>query len=228
MSDVEAGDAGAVPPAVEEKKTKAAKGGKASPKKKTIVKTVPASTHPKYSKMITDAITSLKERNGSSRQAIVKYILANFDVGKDERTANNHVKMSLRASIKNGSLKQSKGVGASGSFKLGESSKSEKKPVKKASPSKEAKSKSLSKVKKPKAAKASKTVKAKAEKASPKKSTKKAKSPKKAAKTKSPKKGKSPKARKGKKSPAKKVKAAEKSEAADSGSADEEPAAESS
>ena len=33
--------------------------------------------HPKYSEMIAAAIVALKERNGSSRQAIVKYIAKN-------------------------------------------------------------------------------------------------------------------------------------------------------
>ena len=43
----------------------------ASPKKKSA----PAE-HPKYIDMISAAITSLKERKGSSRQAIVKFVKA--------------------------------------------------------------------------------------------------------------------------------------------------------
>jgi histone H1/5 len=35
--------------------------------------------------MVGKAIAALKERGGSSRQAILKYIMANFNVGKDER-----------------------------------------------------------------------------------------------------------------------------------------------
>jgi hypothetical protein len=34
--------------------------------------------------MVGKAIVALKERGGSSRQAILKYIMANFNVGKDE------------------------------------------------------------------------------------------------------------------------------------------------
>jgi hypothetical protein len=42
--------------------------------------------------------------------------MANFNVGKDAKTVNVHLKLSLRAGVKNKSLKQSKGTGASGSF----------------------------------------------------------------------------------------------------------------
>ena len=70
--------------------------------------------HPKYSKMIGEALAALKDRGGSSRQAILKYIVANYNVDKDEKVVNQHLKMSLRAGIKNGMLKQSKGTGASG------------------------------------------------------------------------------------------------------------------
>jgi hypothetical protein len=51
--------------------------------------------------------------------AILKYIMANFNVGKDAKTVNVHLKLSLRAGVKNKSLKQSKKTGASGSFKIG-------------------------------------------------------------------------------------------------------------
>lgn len=93
---------------------------KAARAKKTPAKLKKPSTHPKYSIMIRDAIGALKERGGSSRQALLKYIVANFNVGKGEKTVNSHLKLALRAGIKNGSLRQSKGTGASGSFRLGE------------------------------------------------------------------------------------------------------------
>jgi hypothetical protein len=54
--------------------------------------------------------------------------MANFNVGKDAKTVNVHLKLSLRAGVKNKSLKQSKGTGASGSFKIGEVVKPKKKP----------------------------------------------------------------------------------------------------
>ena len=75
--------------------------------------------HPKYSEMIKQALAALKERGGSSRQAVLKYIMANFNVGRDEASVNTHLKMALKAGVKNSTLKQSKGTGAAGSFKLG-------------------------------------------------------------------------------------------------------------
>ena len=142
-----------------------------TPKKKSAAKPKKPADHPKYCDMIKAAVGALKERGGSSRQAVLKYIMKNFNVGKDEKVVNQHLKLALRAGVKNGGLKQSKGTGASGSFRLGEAAKKVPTPKK---------------VKKPKAAKPKKAK-------SPKKATKpkKAKSPKKVAtpkKTKSPKK----------------------------------------
>lgn len=87
--------------------------------KKVQGKSAAAADHPKYSEMIKQALAALKERGGSSRQAVLKYIMANFKVGRDEASVNSHLKMALRAGVKNSSLKQSKGTGASGSFRLG-------------------------------------------------------------------------------------------------------------
>jgi len=166
----------------------------ASPKKKAPKAKKPAN-HPKYSEMIKAAITTLKERGGSSRQAILKYISANYKVGDN---AASHLKLALRAGVKNGSLAQSKGTGASGSFKLG---------AKKEAPKKKPAAKK-SAAKKPAAKKAKSPKKAKkpAAKKSPKKAAKKpaAKKPAKkpAAKKASPKK--KPAAKKAAKKPAKK------------------------
>ena len=155
-------------------------------KPKKVAKPKKPSTHPKYSEMIKQAVTSLKERGGSSRQAILKYIMKNFNVGTDEKGVNARLKMALKAGVSKGSLKQAKGTGASGSFRIGESVKA-KKP-------KAAKPKAP-KAKKPKAKKPAGEKKAKA---------KKAKSPKKKAAAK-PKKSPAKKAPKPKKSPAKKA-----------------------
>jgi len=84
-------------------------------------KTKTTSSHPKYSAMIKQAITHLNDRNGTSKAAILKYILANYKV--NSATANQHLKSALRAGTKNKSLKQTKGIGASGSFKLAASTK---------------------------------------------------------------------------------------------------------
>ena len=101
-------------------------------------KPVPAADHPSYREMIGEAIVALKERGGSSRQAILKYVMANYKVGSETTKINARVKTALKAGVKAGALKQAKGTGAAGSFKLGEK-KAEKKPKAK-------------KVKKPKAA----------------------------------------------------------------------------
>jgi histone H1/5 len=110
-------------PAAGDAKTKTPK-KKAPAGSKTAKK---PSDHPKYSEMVHQALASLKERGGSSRQAILKYIMKNFKVGNDENVVNTHLKMSLRAGLKNASLKQSKGTGAAGSFRLGEEAKKPKK-----------------------------------------------------------------------------------------------------
>ena len=161
---------------------------KAAPKK-------PAD-HPKYSEMIVAAVGALKDRKGTSKQAIVKYIAANYKVGD---SANTHVKAALKRMVTSGALKQVKGAGASGSFKLAEKPK----VVKKKKPA----------AKKPAAKKATPKKAAKkpaAKKATPKKAAKKP-AAKKAAKKTTPKKAKKPAA---KKPAAKKVKKTPKKKAA--------------
>ena len=122
---------------------------KAAPKK-------PAE-HPKYIDMISAAIVALKERNGSSRQAITKYITANYKV-KDN--AGVHIKLALKKGVTSGALIQTKGAGASGSFKV----KKVEKPKKPAA----AKKPAAKKVKKP-AAKKPAVKKAATKKSTPKK-----------------------------------------------------------
>ena len=156
---------------------KKAKAAAAKPKKEKA----PAS-HPKYIEMAVAALNALKERSGSSRQAILKYITSNFAVGQDQKVVATHLKLALKRGVDTGAIKHVKGTGASGSFKANpEAKKKEKKP------------------KKPKAAKKAKVTKPKKVKTETKaaKSPVKAKSPKKAAK--------SPKIAKPSKSPAKKT-----------------------
>ena len=80
-----------------------------TPKKKTSKPKKPA-THPKYSEMIAKAVGALKERGGSSRAAILKYIIKNYNVGSNTTVLNSHLKMALRAGVKSKSLKQVKGM----------------------------------------------------------------------------------------------------------------------
>lgn len=84
-------------------------------KKPTANKKKPAN-HPPYAAMIRAAILALKDRKGSSRQAIEKYIKANFkDLGDHP---GSHLKLALKRGADSGRLVHVKGVGASGSFKL--------------------------------------------------------------------------------------------------------------
>lgn len=136
------------------------KGGE---KKKAAAKKPAA--HPKYSEMIAAAVGALKERSGSSRQAILKYISANYKVSD---SAGTHVKLALKRGVAGGALKQVKGTGASGSFKLAEKPKKVvKKTPKKPAAKKVVKKKAAAKkpaAKKPAAKKAAKKPAKKAKK----------------------------------------------------------------
>merc|ERR1711934_179101 len=143
-------------------KSKAAKAKKASKPK------APAA-HPTYIQMVSAAITALKERNGSSRQAVLKYIMANYKLGNDQKPVNSRLKIALRNGTEKGVLSNvGKSTGASGSFKLAEKAA---KPKKAKTPKKAAKKPAG---KKPAAKKATPKKKA-AAKAKPKKSPAKAK-----------------------------------------------------
>ena len=109
-SSASASNAAASPKASKGKKSKA--GSAASKAKKANA----TSAHPKYAVMVKQALIQLGNRNGSSRALILKYIISNYKV--NAATANQHLKSALRAGTKNKSLKQVKGVGASGSFKV--------------------------------------------------------------------------------------------------------------
>merc|ERR1711963_245301 len=116
------------------------------------------STHGTYASMIAAAITALKDKKGSSRQAIVKYIMANNNLdGADAKAVNGRTKLALKKGLEKGVLKNSKGAGVTGSFKLAEKPK-----VKK-----EKKPKAKKPAKKPKAAKKSPAKKAKPAKKAP-------------------------------------------------------------
>ncbi|CAK8676419.1 unnamed protein product [Clavelina lepadiformis] len=81
----------------------------------TAKKASAPSAHPTYQEMISKAIATGKERGGSSRQAIIKYIKANYKVGDN---AEKQVRLQLPKLVLKGVLSRPKGKGASGSFKL--------------------------------------------------------------------------------------------------------------
>jgi len=130
--------------------------GKAKKEKKPVqAKTVP--NHPKYSKMITTALGALKHRSGSSRQAILKYICANYRV--DDKKAATQTRLALKRMTTGGELRMAKEKGkGAGCYKLAASSeKSEKSRL----PKKAKKAETTKKVKKPATAKKTKVTKAK-------------------------------------------------------------------
>ena len=94
--------------------------------KKTATKK--PSEHPTFAVMIAAAIAELKERKGSSRQAIEKYISANYKVGPKY---TGPLKQALKKGVEKGTFVQTKGVGASGSFKIAKAEPEKKSAVKK-------------------------------------------------------------------------------------------------
>merc|ERR1719516_991826 len=119
----------------------------AAPKAKKAAKPKVATAHPKYSVMIATAIKTLKDRTGSSRQAILKYICANYKV--DAAKAAVQVRLALKRGVAKGALKMARASGkGAGSYKLVKVAKPKK--VKKV---KKAKKPAAKKAKKPKAAK---------------------------------------------------------------------------
>merc|ERR1711892_1597829 len=138
--------------------------------------------HPKYSVMIAAAITELKDRTGSSRQAILKHVVANNKV--DAAKAAVQVRLALKRGVVKGALKMARASGkGAGSFKLVKVVKPKK--VKKA---KAKKVKKVKKAKKPAAKKAKKPKKAAKKPAAKKPAAKKPAAKKPAAKKAAPKK----------------------------------------
>lgn len=93
-------------------KTKKSPKAKKAPAKKLTKKP----SHPRTMDMVVAAVKNLKERNGSSLQAIKKYIAANYKV--DAEKLAPYVRKAVKSALTSGSLVQSKGKGASGSVKL--------------------------------------------------------------------------------------------------------------
>ena len=108
-----------------------------APKAKKAAK--PAA-HPPYANMIVAAIKALKDKKGSSRQAILKYVVANNKVEADKAAVR--VKLALRKMVAAKKVVAAAAAGkkGAGSFKLPAKEPKAKKPAAK-------------KAKKPKAAK---------------------------------------------------------------------------
>ncbi|KAI0912719.1 hypothetical protein F4823DRAFT_150532 [Ustulina deusta] len=102
------------------------------------------STHASYQDMITDAIIALKDRTGSSRQSLKKYVKANNTITATDNMFDSLFNKALKAGVDKGVFEQPKGP--SGTTKLSKKSKPVVKPapkkesekeVKKAAPKKE-------------------------------------------------------------------------------------------
>ncbi|KAM9317850.1 histone H1.5-like [Pholidichthys leucotaenia] len=152
------------------------------PAKKAASK--PKKAGPSVGELIVKAVTASKEKKGMSLAAIKKALAAGgYDVDKNKSRVN----IAIKSLVNKGTLSQTKGTGASGSFKVAKAESKAKKAAKK-SPAKAKKpaAKKPAAAKKPKAAGAKKAA---AAKKSPKKVKKPAaakkapKSPKKAAKS---------------------------------------------
>ncbi|XP_039653003.1 histone H1-like [Perca fluviatilis] len=153
----------------------------------------PKKAGPSVSELIVQTVAASKERSGVSAAALKKALAAGgYDVDKNKA----RVKTAIKSLVAKGTLVQTKGAGASGSFKMNKKAvdTKAKKPVKKVAPKAK---KPAATAKKPAAAKKSlkKAKKAAAVKKAAKSSNKATKSPKKVIK----------KAPAAKKAPAKKV-----------------------
>merc|ERR1712018_822505 len=130
----------------------------AKPAAKKATKPKAPAAHPAFTVMVGKAIAALAEKGGSSKIAIVKYIMANYKVSDDKDKVNARVKTALKAGLKSGALKLAKGKSVSGSFKLGKDKAADKgkKAAKKVAAKEKAKAKKAEKKEKAKAKKAKK------------------------------------------------------------------------
>ncbi|KAI6228202.1 H15 domain-containing protein [Aphelenchoides besseyi] len=142
-----------------------------------------ASSHPPYAVMIKKAIKTHANTKGTSRAAILSYLLKNYTIGTNGTQVNSKLRQALKRGITNGTLKQLKGTGANGSFGVVESKDAKPKTVKKSTKSKSPAKKTVAADKTKKVTKPKKTTAAASPKAAakPKAASKpKTKSPKKA------------------------------------------------
>merc|ERR1712217_94874 len=105
----------------------------AAPKtKKAPAKPKAPAAHPPYAAMVKAAVNALADKKGSSRQAILKYICANYKV--DATKAPTRVRLALKKMVESKALVAAAAAGkkGAGSFKLAAKEPKAKKPAKKA------------------------------------------------------------------------------------------------
>ena len=109
----------------------------ATPKKTATKKAAPAkkkaATHPTYQVMVQESIKALKERKGASRQALKKYIEANYKC----EVRNHNLNSALKKLTEEKVLEQSE-TGQRWKFKKAEAKPATKKPAAKKAPVKKA------------------------------------------------------------------------------------------
>merc|ERR1712186_122328 len=90
----------------------------AAPKAKKAAKPKAPAAHPPYAAMIKAAVKALADKKGSSRQAILKYICANYKV--DAAKAPARVRLALKKMIASKAVVSAAAAGkkGAGSFKL--------------------------------------------------------------------------------------------------------------
>merc|ERR1711934_939940 len=128
-----------------------------APVKKVVKakKVAKPAAHPPFKAMILAAIPALKERGGSSRQAILKYVVANNKV--DAAKAAGPLKLALRKALAAGTIVKAKAAGkGAGKFKVGKVEKPKKAKKVKKPTAKKAKKPAKKAAKKPAAKKAAK------------------------------------------------------------------------
>merc|ERR1712066_864864 len=118
----------------------------AAPKAKKAAKPKAPAAHPPYATMITAAVKGLADKKGSSRQAILKYVVANNRVDAAKAAVRVRIALKKMIAAKKVVAAAAAGKKGAGSFKL---------------PAKAPRVKKAKKPKKPKAKKAKKVKKAK-------------------------------------------------------------------
>ena len=169
---------------------------KKSPAKRKVVKR-PAAAHPTYKEMIIAAVVALKQRGGSSRQAISKYIAGHYKISD---SSSVHLKMAIKRALASGMLISA--ANHSGTFRLSKEALAPPKPKKKKVTAKKPAAKKAKKPKKNVAPKKKAAPKNAKKSAAKKNNSSKAKRPAKSAK----KPARKPAAKKVKRAPAKKAK----------------------
>nr|XP_006219011.1 histone H1.1-like [Vicugna pacos] len=102
-------------PAVSTPPEKVSAGKKVKKPAKVAAATKKKPAGPSVSELIVQAVSSSKERSGVSLAALKKALAA---AGYDVEKNNSRIKLGLKSLVNKGTLVQTKGTGASGSFKL--------------------------------------------------------------------------------------------------------------